>query len=105
VQSATGRIADADAIVEAARRTGAFTLCDVTQAAGWMPVLAERFDGFDGWEAEGACRQIAAIGGELRTRRGDGGCTPCRGCLCRCGCHALRVVVFDSFDKNIFAIR
>jgi selenocysteine lyase/cysteine desulfurase len=44
VQSATGRIADADAIVEAARRTGAFTLCDVTQAAGWMPVLAERFD-------------------------------------------------------------
>lgn len=44
VQSATGRVADADAIVEAARRTGAFTLCDVTQAAGWMPVLAGRFD-------------------------------------------------------------
>jgi selenocysteine lyase/cysteine desulfurase len=44
VQSATGRVADADAIVEAARRAGAVTLCDVTQAAGWMPVLAERFD-------------------------------------------------------------
>jgi selenocysteine lyase/cysteine desulfurase len=44
VQSATGQIADADGIVEAAARTGTFTLCDTTQAAGWMPVHASQFD-------------------------------------------------------------
>ena len=44
VQSATGAIADADAIGDAARTHGAFTLCDTTQAAGWMPVDAAVFD-------------------------------------------------------------
>jgi selenocysteine lyase/cysteine desulfurase len=44
VQSATGAVADADAIVTAARTHGARTLCDLTQAAGWMPVDASRFD-------------------------------------------------------------
>jgi len=44
VQSATGAIADTEAIVAAARRTGSLTLCDTTQAAGWMPVDASRFD-------------------------------------------------------------
>jgi len=44
VQSATGAIADADAIVAAATRNGAYTLCDTTQAAGWMPVDASTFD-------------------------------------------------------------
>ncbi len=44
VQSATGALADVDAIVDAAARHGAATLCDVTQAAGWMPVDATRFD-------------------------------------------------------------
>jgi len=44
VQSATGAIADTDAIVAAALRTGTLTLCDTTQAAGWMPVDASRFD-------------------------------------------------------------
>ncbi len=44
VQSATGAIADADAVVRAARTHGAFTLCDVTQAAGWLPVHAGQFD-------------------------------------------------------------
>ncbi|HEY5222342.1 MAG TPA: aminotransferase class V-fold PLP-dependent enzyme [Microbacteriaceae bacterium] len=44
VQSATGVIADADAIVTAAALAGARTLCDVTQAAGWLPVDASRFD-------------------------------------------------------------
>lgn len=44
VQSATGRVADADAIVEAAARVGAYTFCDVTQAAGVHPVDASRFD-------------------------------------------------------------
>ncbi len=44
VQSATGELADADAIVAAAARNGAATFCDITQAAGWMPVDASRFD-------------------------------------------------------------
>jgi len=44
VQSATGLLADADRITEAARAHGAFTLCDTTQAAGWMPVRAGDFD-------------------------------------------------------------
>lgn len=44
VQSATGVVADLDAIVEAAARVGAYTFCDVTQAAGVVPVDASRFD-------------------------------------------------------------
>lgn len=44
VQSATGVVADVDAIVEAAARHDAFTFCDVTQAAGVLPVDASRFD-------------------------------------------------------------
>ena len=44
VQSATGAIADTDAIVAAALAAGSFTLCDTTQAAGWMPVDASLFD-------------------------------------------------------------
>jgi selenocysteine lyase/cysteine desulfurase len=44
VQSATGVVADLDAVVAAAARHGAFTFCDVTQAAGVVPVDASRFD-------------------------------------------------------------
>jgi selenocysteine lyase/cysteine desulfurase len=44
VQSATGAIADVDAILAAAEHHGAFTLCDTTQAAGARPVDASRFD-------------------------------------------------------------
>lgn len=44
VQSATGEMADAPAITAAARRHGARTLCDTTQAAGWLPVRAADFD-------------------------------------------------------------
>ncbi len=44
VQSATGAIADADAIVSAARAHGARTFCDTTQATGWLPVDATQFD-------------------------------------------------------------
>ncbi|WP_345764211.1 aminotransferase class V-fold PLP-dependent enzyme [Diaminobutyricibacter sp. McL0608] len=44
VQSATGEIADVDAVVTAARDNQAFTFCDATQAAGWHPVDAARFD-------------------------------------------------------------
>ncbi|TFV95140.1 aminotransferase class V-fold PLP-dependent enzyme [Leifsonia flava] len=44
VQSATGAVADAAAVVAAARAQGARTLCDTTQAVGWMPVDAALFD-------------------------------------------------------------
>jgi selenocysteine lyase/cysteine desulfurase len=44
VQSATGVVADTAAITEAAARHGAFTYCDVTQAAGVLPVDATQFD-------------------------------------------------------------
>lgn len=43
-QSSNGAIADSAAVVEAAARHGALTLCDVTQAAGWMPCDASIFD-------------------------------------------------------------
>lgn len=44
VQSATGEVADADAITAAARRHGTITLADLTQAAGVLPVDATAFD-------------------------------------------------------------
>ena len=44
VQSATGEVADDAAIRAAARRHGARTLCDATQAVGWMPVDAADHD-------------------------------------------------------------
>lgn len=43
-QSADGRLADADAVAAAAAEVGALTMCDVTQAAGWLPVDARRWD-------------------------------------------------------------
>lgn len=44
VQSATGAVLDDDAVVAAARSVGAWTLCDLTQAAGWRRVDAGRYD-------------------------------------------------------------
>lgn len=44
VQSATGEVADAAAIRAAAARHGARTLCDATQAIGWLPVDAADYD-------------------------------------------------------------
>jgi selenocysteine lyase/cysteine desulfurase len=44
VQSATGEVADAAAIRSAAARHGARTLCDATQAIGWLPVDASDWD-------------------------------------------------------------
>jgi selenocysteine lyase/cysteine desulfurase len=44
VQSADGRVADLDGVVEAARAAGALTLIDATQACGWLPLEAARFD-------------------------------------------------------------
>lgn len=44
VQSATGEVAPAGDIVAAARHHGALVCADATQAAGWLPVEATRFD-------------------------------------------------------------
>ena len=44
VQSATGEVADAAAIAAAAAAHGTLTLCDATQAVGWLPVDAAAFD-------------------------------------------------------------
>ncbi len=44
VQSADGSLADLAAIGEACRLTGAWSLVDLTQAAGWLPVDATGFD-------------------------------------------------------------
>ncbi|MDN3496599.1 aminotransferase class V-fold PLP-dependent enzyme [Planococcus sp. APC 4015] len=44
VQSATGEVIDLDAVGDAARRHGARTYCDATQAVGWMPVDATAVD-------------------------------------------------------------
>ena len=43
VQSASGRLADLDALVEACAATDTRILLDTTQAAGWLPVDASRF--------------------------------------------------------------
>ena len=44
VQSADGRIADVDAILEATGRVGAMTVVDATQALPWLPLPLERLD-------------------------------------------------------------
>lgn len=43
-QSCDGAVVDAEAVRAAAAAVGALTLCDTTQAAGWMPVDATAFD-------------------------------------------------------------
>lgn len=44
VQSATGDLADVEAVTAAAAAAGALTVADATQACGWLPVDATRFD-------------------------------------------------------------
>lgn len=44
VQSADGRVADVNAIAEAAERHGAMTLLDATQSCGWLPLDGTRYD-------------------------------------------------------------
>jgi selenocysteine lyase/cysteine desulfurase len=44
VQMSTGEVADLAAIAEAAAATRAITICDATQALGWLPVAAAPFD-------------------------------------------------------------
>ncbi len=43
-QSACGSLVDGAAVARAAREVGALTLCDLTQAAGWLPVQAGDYD-------------------------------------------------------------
>ena len=44
VQMASGEVAELDAIAAAASERGAMTVVDATQAAGWLPLDAARFD-------------------------------------------------------------
>ncbi|MQA17204.1 MAG: aminotransferase class V-fold PLP-dependent enzyme [Pseudonocardiaceae bacterium] len=44
VQSATGEVADVESIAAAARQHGVLTAVDATQACGWLPLDAARFD-------------------------------------------------------------
>jgi selenocysteine lyase/cysteine desulfurase len=44
VQSASGDVADIEAVTSAAAAAGAVTIADGTQACGWLPVDASRFD-------------------------------------------------------------
>jgi selenocysteine lyase/cysteine desulfurase len=44
VQMSTGEVADLETIATVAADAGAITLCDATQAIGWLPLEAERFD-------------------------------------------------------------
>lgn len=44
VQSASGEVADAEAIRSSAERVGARSLVDLTQSLGWLPVGAATFD-------------------------------------------------------------
>ncbi|MDO8108286.1 aminotransferase class V-fold PLP-dependent enzyme [Isoptericola sp. b441] len=43
-QSADGTLVDADAVLTAAEESGTIVVADLTQAAGWLPVDAGRFD-------------------------------------------------------------
>jgi selenocysteine lyase/cysteine desulfurase len=44
VQMSTGEVADLEAVRAAAADVGAITLCDATQAVGWLPLGAGDFD-------------------------------------------------------------
>jgi selenocysteine lyase/cysteine desulfurase len=44
VQMSTGEVADLDSILGAAAEVEAITVCDATQAVGWLPMQAGRFD-------------------------------------------------------------
>jgi selenocysteine lyase/cysteine desulfurase len=44
VQMSTGEVADLEAVAAAAAAANAITICDATQALGWLPLDAGRFD-------------------------------------------------------------
>lgn len=72
VQSATGAVADVDAVVAAARAAGAITVVDATQAVGWLPVDAGRFDalvaGGYKWQLSPRGTAFLVTTAELRSR-------------------------------------
>jgi selenocysteine lyase/cysteine desulfurase len=69
VQSSDGRVADLDAVATACERTGARSLVDLTQAAGWLPVDASRFD----WTVTSAYKWLLSPrGSAFLTVRGEG---------------------------------
>ncbi|MFD9815809.1 aminotransferase class V-fold PLP-dependent enzyme [Streptomyces sp. NPDC059080] len=68
VQSLDGRIADLDAVRDAARAHGARTFLDVTQAAGWLPLRPTGFD----YLACGAFKWLLCPRGTTFLAFGDG---------------------------------
>jgi selenocysteine lyase/cysteine desulfurase len=72
VQSADGRVADLDAIADAAAHHGALTLIDGTQACGWLPLDAGRFSllvaGGYKWLCNPRGTALMAAGAEARER-------------------------------------
>jgi selenocysteine lyase/cysteine desulfurase len=72
VQSATGELADLDAITAAARDHGALTVVDATQACGWLPLDGGRFDavacGAYKWLCSPRGTAFLALGDELSQR-------------------------------------
>jgi selenocysteine lyase/cysteine desulfurase len=72
VQSATGELADLDAVTAAARDHGALTIVDATQACGWLPLDGTRFDavacaGYK-WLVSPRGSAFLALGAELLER-------------------------------------
>jgi selenocysteine lyase/cysteine desulfurase len=72
VQSASGAVADVDAVVAAARAASASTVVDATQAVGWLPVDAGRFDalvaGGYKWQLSPRGTAFLVTTAELRSR-------------------------------------
>jgi selenocysteine lyase/cysteine desulfurase len=72
VQSATGEVADLDAIVAAARAHDALVVVDATQAVGWLPLDGSRLDAVVGagykWLCSPRGTAWLALGERLRER-------------------------------------
>jgi selenocysteine lyase/cysteine desulfurase len=72
VQMSTGEVADLEAIAAAADHAGAVTICDATQALGWLPVDAGRFDavvcGAYKWLMSPRGSALLAVSGRLLER-------------------------------------
>jgi selenocysteine lyase/cysteine desulfurase len=72
VQSANGRVADLEALANAAEHHGALTIVDGTQACGWLPLNASRFSvliaGGYKWLCHPRGTAFMAVAPELRER-------------------------------------
>ena len=87
VQSATGEIADLDAVMHAARAHDALVVVDATQACGWLPVTAAAVDalacGAYKWLMSPRGSAFLAVSHRLRDRLRPlhaGAGTPVRSC-------------------------